>query len=64
MEVIGIFINHSPGCSQGMVLAPKPAAWLQLPGSGAFGLETIWLGSATSDSLRDSYDNIWDSYPC
>ena len=39
-----------------MILAPKPAAWLLLPGSGAFGLETFWLGSATSQSLRDSDD--------
>ena len=30
-------INQSPGCLQGMILAPKPAAWLLLPGSGAFG---------------------------
>ena len=42
---------------QGMILAPKPAAWLLLPGSGAFGLETVWLGPATSESLQDSnYD--------
>ena len=40
-----------------MILAPKPAAWLLLPGSGAFGLETFWLGSATSGSLRDSNDD-------
>ena len=57
MEAIGIFINQSPGCSQVMILAPKPAAWLLLPGSGAFGLETFWLGPATSESLQDSnYD--------
>ena len=40
-----------------MILAPKPAAWLLLPGSGAFGLETFWLGSATIESLRDSDDD-------
>ena len=56
-EAIGIFINQLPGCRQGMILAPKPAARLLLPGSGAFGLETFWLGSATSESLRDSYDD-------
>ena len=57
MEAIGIFINQSPGCRQGMILAPMPAAWLLLPGSGAFGLETFWLRSATSKSLRDSEDD-------
>ena len=31
MEAIGIFINQSPGCRQGMILAQKPAAWLILP---------------------------------
>ena len=41
MEAIGIFINQSPGCRQGTILAPKPAAWLLLPGSGTFGLETF-----------------------
>ena len=58
MEAIGRFINQSPGCRQGMILAPKPAAWPLLPGSGAFGLETFWLGhgSATSESLRDYGD--------
>ena len=56
MEPIGIFINQSPGCRPCMILEPKPAAWLLLPGSGAFGLETFWLGSATSQSLRDSDD--------
>ena len=40
-----------------MILAPKPAAWLLLPGSGAFGLETFRLGSTTSESLRDSDDD-------
>ena len=54
MEAIRVFINQSPGCRQGKILAPKPAAWLLLPGSGAFGLETFWLGSAPSESLRDS----------
>ena len=44
MEAIGVFINQSPGCSQGMILAPKPAAWLLLPCSGALGLETFWFG--------------------
>ena len=53
-EAIGILINQSPGCRQGMSLAPKLAAWLLPPVSGAFGLETFWLGSATSESLRDS----------
>ena len=57
MEASGVFINQSPGCCQGMILAPKPAAWLLLPGSGAFGLETFWWGSATSESLRDSDDD-------
>ena len=57
MEAIAIFINQSPGCRKGMILAPKPAAWLLLPGSGALGLETFWLGSATSESLRDSDDD-------
>ena len=57
MEAIGIFINQSPGCRQGMILAPKSAAWLLLPGSGAVGLETFWLRSATSESLRDSNDD-------
>ena len=56
MEAIGIFINQSPGCRQEVILAPKPAAWLLLPGSGAFGLETFWLRTATSESLRDSDD--------
>ena len=54
MEMIGVFFNQSPGCRQGIILAPKPVAWLLLPGSGAFGLETFWLKSATSESLRDS----------
>ena len=58
MEAIGIVINQSPGCRRGMILAPEPAAWLLLPGSGAFGLETFWLGSATSESLRDSDDDV------
>ena len=40
-----------------MILAPKPAAWLLLPCSGASGLETFWLRSATSESLRDSNDD-------
>ena len=53
MESIRIFIDQSPACRQGMILVPKPAAWLLLPGSGAFGLETFWLGSSTSESLRD-----------
>ena len=57
MEAIGIFINQSPGCRQEVILAPKPAAWLLLPGSGAFGLETFWLRTATSESLRDSNDD-------
>ena len=57
MEAIGLFINHSPGCRQAMILAPKQAAWLLLPGSGAFGLETFWLGTATSESLRDYGDD-------
>ena len=56
MEAIGIFINKSPGCRQGMILAQKSAAWLLLPGSGAFGLESFWLGSATSELLRESDD--------
>ena len=56
-EVIGIFINQSPGCRRGMILAPKPAARLLLPGSGGFGLETFWLGLATSESLRGSDDD-------
>ena len=57
MEAIGIFINQSPGCRRGMILA-KPAAWLLNPGSGDFGLETFRLGSATSagESLR-GYDD-------
>ena len=38
MEAIGIFINQSPGCRQRTILAPKPAAWLLLPGSGALAL--------------------------
>ena len=57
MEAIGVFINQSPGCCQGTILAPEPAGWLLLPGSGAFGLETFRLGSATSESLRDSPDD-------
>ena len=56
MEAIRIF-NQSPCCSQGTILPPKPAAWLLLPCSGAFGLETFWLGSATSESLQDSDDD-------
>ena len=51
-----MFIDQSPGCRQGMILEPKPAAWVLLPSSGAFGRETFWLGSATSESLRDSGD--------
>ena len=57
MEAIGVFINQSPGCCQGTILAPEPAGWLLLPGSGAFGLETFRLGSATSESLRESPDD-------
>ena len=57
MEAIWIFIIQSPGCHQGMILALKPAAWLLLPGSGAFGLQTFWLKTATSESLRDSDDD-------
>ena len=41
LEAIGIFI-------EGMILAPKPEAWLLLPGSGAFGLETFWLGGGAA----------------
>ena len=51
-----MFVNQSPDRRQGMILAPKLVAWLPLPCSRAFGLETFWLGSATSDSLRDSDD--------
>ena len=40
-----------------MILAPKPVAWILLPCSGAFGLETFWLGSTTSESLRDYEDS-------
>ena len=54
MEAIGIFINQSPACRHGMILAPKR---LLLPGSGAFGLETFWLRTTTSESLRDSNDD-------
>ena len=52
MEAIR-FINQSPACRQGMILVPKQATWLLPPGSEAYGLETFWLGSATSESLRD-----------
>ena len=54
MEAIVVFINQSPGCRQGMILAPKQAAWLLLPGSGAFGLETFWLMISTSESNDDN----------
>ena len=40
-----------------MIPAPKPAAWLLLPDSGAFDLKTFWLGSVTSESLRDFNDD-------
>ena len=42
VEANGRFINHLPGCRQGMILTPL-AAWLLLPDSRAFGLETFWL---------------------
>ena len=57
MEAIRVFINQLPGCRQGTILEPKPAAWLLLPGSGAFGLETFWFGPATSESLQYHRDN-------
>ena len=49
----------------GGLLSPSHTSWrrslqlgyLLLPGSGAFGLETFWFGSATSESLRDSDDD-------
>ena len=57
MGAIGTFLNQSPGYRQGMILGPRPAAWLLMPSSGGFGLETFWLGSATFESLRDSDDD-------
>ena len=57
MDAILICINQSRSCRQDMILAPKLAAWLLLPGSGAFCLETFWLRSATSEELRDSNDD-------
>ncbi len=63
MEAIRWFINQSPGCLQGMILAPV-AAWQPLPCSGAvsdlgnFGTKTRPLGCArrvTSDTTdRDA----------
>ena len=58
VEAIGRFINQSPGCRQGTILAPV-AAWQPLPGSGAvsalghFGTKTRPRGRArhvTSDA--------------
>ena len=42
----GDFINQSPGCRQGAILAPD-AAWLRVPGSGGSRLSDILDRSAT-----------------
>ena len=59
VEAIGRFINQSPGCRQGTILAPV-AAWQPLPGSGAvsalghFGTKTRPRGRARlRDQRRD-----------
>ena len=53
MEAIGDFINQSPRCRQGTILAPGPvAAWLRLRGSGGSWLLNILDWSATSGLQR------------
>ena len=41
MEAKGNLLTVSPGCRQGVILAPL-AAGLLLPGSRTFGLDTFW----------------------
>ena len=50
-EAIGGFTNQSPGCPQGMILAPV-AAWLRLPGSCSSRQLNILNRSATLGSPR------------
>jgi hypothetical protein len=66
VEAIGRFIEQSPGCRQGTILAPV-AAWLRLPGSGAvstlghFGTKTRPQGRArhvTSDASDSDASGI------